>query len=78
MCRSALMTFIAVLLAALAGCGEKPQTAATRKSDVAPYQGTGGSAYAAQGWKAGDQASWEKQMRTRAQGQDEYSRTASK
>lgn len=63
-----------VMVALLAGCGEKVQTAATRKSDVAPYQGTSTAAYNAPGWKAGDQSSWEAQMRTRAQGQDEYSR----
>ncbi len=32
--------------------------------------------YAAPGWKGGDQASWEEQMRKRAQGQNEYTRTA--
>ena len=39
--------------------------------------GTGAaSAYTAPGWKAGDQRSWEAQMRARAQGQNEYLRTA--
>jgi len=59
---------------ALAACGEKT-AGAVKKSDVPAFQGsTGASAYAADGWKAGDQASWEQQMRTRNQGQNEYAR----
>ena len=61
---------------ALAACSEQPQTSSARKSDVPAYQGTGGTPYAAAGWKAGDEASWEQQTRNRAQGQNEYSRTS--
>ncbi len=70
-----LMLTVCVLLAA---CGEKPQTAGTRKADVDPMQGASKGvdpAYTAAGWKAGDATSWETQMKTRAQnGQNEYSR----
>ena len=59
---------------ALAACGEKT-AGAVKKSDVPAFQGsTGASAYMANGWKAGDQTAWEQQMRTRNQGQNEYSR----
>ncbi|MGD9834402.1 MAG: hypothetical protein AB7U92_16775 [Piscinibacter sp.] len=71
----ARIVFVAALAAALAACGEKPQTAATKKSDGKPWEGAQ-NGFVAQGWKAGDQGSWDAQMRTRAQGQNEYSRTA--
>ena len=63
---------------ALAACSEKTAGAA-KKSDVPAYQGsTGASAYVADGWKAGDQAAWEQQLRNRMQGQNEYARTPTK
>jgi hypothetical protein len=59
---------------ALAACGEKT-AGAVKKSDVPAFQGsTGASAYMANGWKAGDQTAWDQQLRTRTQGQNEYSR----
>ncbi len=58
----------------LAGCGEKPQdTAHAKKADVPAWQGAD-NAYVAQGWTKGDEKSWEKQINTRAQGQNEYQR----
>jgi hypothetical protein len=60
----------------LAACGEKPQTASHRKADGHPSDGPV-SAYTAGTWKAGDAAGWDAQMRTRAQGQNEYSRSGS-
>lgn len=72
-------TTAAVLSAAallLAACGDKPQTAGTKKADAAPWEGAQSAAYTDKGWKAGDQASWESQIRNRAQGQNEYMRTA--
>ena len=69
---------LALMGLALGGCGEKAQTAGTsaKKVDAKPWEGTQG-AYAASGWKAGDQASWEAQMKTRAQqGQNEYNHSA--
>jgi len=71
-----LKTTVALLglVTLLAACSEKPQTAHTRKSDSQAWSGAPGDPYSVPGWKAGDQASWEQQMRTRAQGQNEYSR----
>lgn len=66
---------VAAMAALLSACGEKPQTAATKKSDGKPWEGAQNS-FVAQGWKAGDQGSWDAQMRTRAQGQNEYSRSS--
>ncbi|MBL8351420.1 MAG: hypothetical protein JNL87_14055 [Burkholderiaceae bacterium] len=57
----------------LSACAEKAQTAGTKKSDSPPWQGAQGGDVAA-GWKPGDKASWEEQLKTRSQGQNEYSR----
>ncbi len=57
----------------LSGCGEKLQTAATKKSDQKPWEGAQNS-FVVEGWKAGDQVSWEQQLRKRSQGQNEYAR----
>ena len=61
----------------LAGCGERTQTAQApvKKSDGKAWDTTQ-TPYVAPGWKPGDQASWESQMRERVQGQNEYSRSA--
>ena len=70
--RRVLLGLGAVL--ALAACGEKPQTASTVRQDTRAFQGTG-MPYVAQGWKAGDQASWEQQLKVRAQTtQNDYAR----
>jgi hypothetical protein len=67
--------FAAALLA-LAGCGEKPQQGTSvRKADTPAYQGAQ-DPFVAPGWKVGDQASWQEQLRKRAQGQNEYLRIA--
>ena len=62
--------FIAMLFL-LAGCTEQPQTANPRQSDTMAWQGAS-NPYGAPGWKAGDKASWEEQIRTRAQAQNDY------
>ena len=63
---------------ALAGCGEKQQamTGAGKKSDPAPWVASSSAnpAYTAPGWKAGDKAVWEEQMRQRNQAQNDYVR----
>jgi len=66
---------VALLGTGLAACGEKAQTvqSAQKKSDGKAWDAAH-NAYVAEGWKAGDQASWEQQMRARAQNQNEYSR----
>jgi len=61
---------------ALGACGDKPQTleAGKKKPDARAFEGAG-DAYAAAGWKNGDQASWEQQIKARNQAQNEYART---
>ena len=64
----------------LGACGEKPQTNAHGvRLDAAPWTGTGtqpntGTAFTASGWQPGDRASWEQQLKVRAQNQNEYNR----
>ena len=53
-----------------------------RAMDRVPYVGEmprgGGRIYVATGYKPGDQAAWEQQLRTRAQAQNEYARDVAK
>ena len=70
-----LKLFLVLGLAALAACGEKPQTLGAGTSDVAPYKGAE-NAFVLSGWKAGDKTSWEQGLKARAQNtQNEYSKT---
>jgi hypothetical protein len=76
---------IAMLMASavavpFAGCGEKAQTATpAKKADAQAWEGVQSTAYAAEGFKAGDKAAWEAHLKARAErGQNEYSRTAAK
>ena len=58
----------------LAACGEKAQTVDSgsgKKADVPGWQ-AGNSAYLAPGWTPGDRTSWEAQLRTRAQAQNDF------
>lgn len=65
---------VVACLAGLAACGEKPQTMGGVKSDVAPFQGAKNQ-FVAPGWKAGDKASWEQELKARTQRtQNEYSK----
>ena len=66
---------VALAVAALGACGEKPQTtgSSVKKSDTRAYEG-GQGAFVASGWKVGDSGSWEEQMRVRVQHQNEYVR----
>ncbi len=61
-------------MALLGACSEQAQTAG-RKSDAQASSGAN-PAYTVPGWKAGDQASWESQIRNRSQNQNEYSRSS--
>jgi outer membrane biogenesis lipoprotein LolB len=56
----------------LAACTEKPQTVA-RKADDKPWAAT--TTHLAPGYQAGNESAWEVQLKTRAQGQNEYNRT---
>ncbi|MBX3607055.1 MAG: hypothetical protein KF788_17380 [Piscinibacter sp.] len=73
-----IRTLLTLIVAgvALAACGDKAQTAggpSAKKSDAKPWEGAQNE-FVVQGWKTGDQASWEAQMRARAQSQNEYTR----
>lgn len=70
--KKTLIVLSSVLL--LAACGEKAQTAGGARSDAAAHTGTG-KAFQEPGWKAGDKASWESQLKARGQnGMNEYNR----
>jgi hypothetical protein len=61
-------------LATLAACTEKPQTLSSGvKLDAAAFQGTG-MAFTVPGWKPGDKTSWEQEMKTRTQNQNDYTK----
>jgi hypothetical protein len=74
MIRIAVLCVIAATALGLNACGEKPQTVVTKKSDTQAWQASG-SAFVVSGWKEGDHASWEEQLRSRAQGQNDYAKT---
>ncbi|MGM9489933.1 hypothetical protein [Ideonella sp. YS5] len=71
----AVVVAIALLLPA---CKEHSQAepAAMKKADAKAYTGAAGEpkVYTATGWTAGDDASWQNQIRGRTQGQNEYVR----
>ncbi|ARU24025.1 hypothetical protein [Ralstonia pseudosolanacearum] len=71
-------TVVTLALAlALAGCGERAQTAfaSHRKDDAPAYKGAEGDPFMAKDWTPGDRTSWENQIRARGQYQNEYNRT---
>ena len=82
MTRISLLVAAMVATAWLAACGEREQTLGPVKGDATAYSGTrvdggaaAGTAFTAPGWKPGDKASWEQQMRTRTQNtQNEYNK----
>jgi ABC-type glycerol-3-phosphate transport system substrate-binding protein len=59
--------------ALLSACAEQPQESSASKGSAPSWDGAG-NAYMVEGWKPGDQASWDEQMRRRAQAQNEYVR----
>ena len=70
-------------LAALGGCGERsqtmdrsPSTSIPTRSNSQPWSVSDAAtpAYTAPGWKAGDKAAWEEQLRQRNQAQNDYLR----
>lgn len=71
--RTVLLVALAVL--ALAACGEREQTASGIKTDTPAYQGTNHAVFTAPGWKPGDRASWESELKVRAtMGQNDYAK----
>ena len=61
-----ISTSVLLALGALTACGEKPQDRAGIRSDQPAQAGTGVAAFTAEGWKAGDQASWSNHLKARA------------
>ena len=51
----------------LGACSEKPQDKLGAGSDKSAATGTGVAAFTAEGWKAGDAASWSNHLKARAQ-----------
>jgi hypothetical protein len=71
--RSALAALSVTL--ALAGCGERVQTipvGTAKKTDSATWQ-INDNGFIAAGWTPGNEASWNAQMKKRAQAQNDYS-----
>jgi len=69
--RAAVLIALGAL--ALAGCAEREQTATGIKSDQQVFAGTNKQPpFMAAGWKPGDRAAWEQQMKVRTQGQNDY------
>jgi hypothetical protein len=69
------VTLLLLSTAALVGCGDKQQNAATPTKDAAPYAGTGVASFTTSGWKAGDKVAWEQQLKARMiNSQNEYSK----
>lgn len=68
------LTVVILAAAAAAGCAEREQTASGIKSDAAPYTGTNKQPpFMAAGWKQGDRANWEQQLKVRTvNGQNDY------
>ena len=66
-----LITAVTTLVA----CTEKPQTlnSSGTKLDAPAFQNTG-MAFTVPGWKPGDKTSWEAQLKTRTQNQNEYTK----
>ena len=66
------------LVVLLAACSEKSQALGgpARKADTAAWGPSEGAkpGFAAAGWKGGDKAAWEAQIRTRNQAQNDYAR----
>ena len=68
----------ALLGLVLVACGEKPQTVdqPARTADASAWSESQAAnpAFAAPGWKGGDKAAWEQQIRQRNQAQNDYAR----
>ena len=76
MMRTSLQLALATLsvMLALAGCGERVQTipvGTAKKTDSATWQ-INDNGFVAAGWTPGNEASWNAQMKKRAQAQNDY------
>jgi hypothetical protein len=72
----------AALLATLAGCGERSQklehSASKPDAQAWSVSESAAPAYIAPGWKVGDKAAWEEQLRQRNQAQNDYARDSAR
>ena len=59
------------LVVALGACEKAQNTPSARKSDTKAWDAAQ-NAFVVPGWKNGDRASWESQIRNRTAGQNEY------
>ena len=67
--------FVVALVVVLVAC-EKTQTAPSARKPDAKAWSVAQNPFVAPGWKAGDEASWESEIRERAAWQNEYSRVS--
>ena len=56
----------------LVACSEKPQGIVPAKKGDEKSHVAADNNYVVKGWTSGDAASWEKQLKTRSLGQDDY------
>jgi len=68
------LAVVSLAAVAMAGCAEREQTASGIKSDAEPFNGTNKQPpFTAAGWKPGDRANWEQQLKVRTvNGQNDY------
>jgi len=70
--RISLTTALIATAFTLGACSELPQgVMEAKKGDEKAYVAADNK-YVEKGWTSGDQASWEKQLKLRSQGQDDY------
>ncbi|TMH29116.1 MAG: hypothetical protein E6H58_16615 [Betaproteobacteria bacterium] len=73
--RDAVAFSVLAIALSLAACGERVQTVnSPKKADAKSWQGSENAAYTAAGWNPGDRTSWENQIHTRNQSQNEYNK----
>ena len=80
-CRIAIACAVALVVAGLGACGERPQVIVYKqgkyqgKPDTKPWENDpSASLYTTSKWNKGDQASWEAALRARNLAQNEYNR----
>jgi hypothetical protein len=70
-----LMTLGVVTAAfTLSACSEVPQTVVGGKKPDEKAYVAADNKFVVSGWTSGDPLTWEKQLKTRSQGQDDYSK----
>ena len=62
------------LSVAVAACGERVQSGPSMRKSDTPAWDAAQNPFVVPGWKSGDEASWESQIRHRTAGQNDYVR----